>query len=327
VRVAAIALSCAVLACSSSPWRAPLHREHPLVGKIWNGTALVDEQTLDAAVRSAHFVLLGETHDNPDHHALEARLVRAAAQNRKPAIVFEMLDVGEQPAIDAAPRTSDAIANAVNWSQSGWPDFSSYRPVFDAALSAGLPVVAGNFTKAQMHTIVMGGPAKLPPDLAALLQRPGAPPVDEAERAEMQAEHCGLLPDKLLDPMVLAQHARDAQLATRMAGQDAGSILIAGSGHVRTDRGAPVYLGMLAPGRLVVSVAFVEVSPTFQTPQEYAASFDVSRLPFEFVVFTPAAQREDPCKQLEQRMKSGPGHHQRVTNRVPVAVGTGSQFR
>src|SRR5438094_4333458 len=156
---------CTVLACASSPWGAPLHREHPLVGKIWNGTAFLDEQALDAAVQSAHFVLLGETHDNPDHHALQARLVRVASQGRKPAIVFEMLDVGQQQALDAAPRTSEALAEAVNWSRSGWPDFSLYRPIFDAALAAGLPIVAGNFTKAQMNTIVKEGPRSSPPRL------------------------------------------------------------------------------------------------------------------------------------------------------------------
>src|SRR4051812_43244313 len=170
-----IAALCTLLACASTPSRAPLYPEHPLIGKIWNGTAFVDEEVLDAAVRSAEFALLGETHDNPDHHALQARLVRAAAQGRKPGIVFEMLDVGQQAAIDAAPRTPDAIGEAANWSHSGWPDFSMYRPIFDVALAAGLPIVAGNFTKAQMSAIVMGGAAKVPPAIAALLQRRGEP--------------------------------------------------------------------------------------------------------------------------------------------------------
>lgn len=299
---------CALLACASSPWRAPLHREHPLVGRIWNGTAFVDQQALDAAVQAAHFALLGETHDNPDHHALQARLVRVAAQGRKPAIVFEMLDVSQQAALDAAPRSSDALAQAVDWSHSGWPDFSFYRPIFDAALAAGLPIVAGNFTRAQMSAIVTGGPAKLPPEIAALLQREGepSPEVLEAERAEMRAEHCGYLPETLLGPMALAQRARDAQLASRMAASESGSILIAGSGHVRTDRGVPVHLAVLASGRPHVSVAFVEVLPARQAPEEYAEAFSASRLPFDFVVFTPAAQREDPCKALEKRMKKRP---------------------
>ncbi len=299
---------CSSLACASSPWRAPLHRDHPLVGRIWNGTGFVDQQALDEAVRSAHFVLLGETHDNPDHHALEARLVRVAAQDRTPAIVFEMLDVGQQGAVDAAPRTPDGIADAVDWSRSGWPDFSMYRPVFEAALAARLPIVAGNFTRPQMHAIVMGGESKLPAAVAALLERRGEPSeeVAEAERAEMRAEHCGQLPESMLDAMALAQHARDAQLATRMAQREQGSILIAGSGHVRTDRAVPVYLAMLAPAARRVSVAMIEVQPGMLAPEEYGAVFAAARLPFDFAVFTPAAEREDPCKALEQRMKKHP---------------------
>lgn len=296
---------CTVLACASTPPRAPLYREHALAGRIWNGTAFVGEEALDAAVRSSDFVLLGETHDNPDHHALQARLVRVAAQGRKPAIVFEMLDVGQQAAVDAAPRTPDAIAEAVSWSHSGWPDFSFYRPVFDAALEAGLPIVAGNFTRAQMSAIVMEGAAKVPQDVSALLQRRGEPAAEvaEAERAEMRAEHCGQLPEKLIGPMVLAQHARDAQLALRTAPGEQGGVLVAGSGHLRTDRGVPVYLGLLAPGRRMVSVAFLEVSPGMQSPQQYASAFRAPQIPFDFAVFTPAARREDPCKALERRMK------------------------
>src|SRR5690242_12305298 len=127
MRVAA--LFTVLAACASSPWHAPLHRDHPLVGRIWDGAAFADEQTLDAAARSAHFLLLGETHDNPDHHALQARLLRVAAAGRTPAVVFEMLDVGQQAAIDAAPRTPEGIAEAANWSRSGWPPFSMYRPI------------------------------------------------------------------------------------------------------------------------------------------------------------------------------------------------------
>jgi len=119
----------------------------------------------------------------------------------------------------------------------------------------------------------------------------------------MRKSHCGHLPDHLLGPLVLAQHARDAQLAMRMASSSAGSILIAGSGHARTDRGAPVYLSLLAPNRRIVSVAFVEVSPSRQSPEQYAAAFSASRLPFDFAVFTPAAEREDPCKAFEKRLK------------------------
>src|SRR3954468_24833367 len=97
---------CAVVACASSPWRAPVHRDHPLTGRIWNGAAFSDEQALVDAVRSATFVLLGETLDNPAHPGPQARLEGVPARGRKPAVVFEMLDVGQQATLDAAPRSS-----------------------------------------------------------------------------------------------------------------------------------------------------------------------------------------------------------------------------
>ena len=39
------------------------------------------------------FVLLGEKHDNPDHHRLQAWMIDAlVARGRRPAIAMEMLD-------------------------------------------------------------------------------------------------------------------------------------------------------------------------------------------------------------------------------------------
>src|SRR5512134_514132 len=64
----------------SSGWVSPRFRSHPLAGKIWSPPtgAFVDRATLDAAVAGAHHLLLGETHDNADHHLIQARLVAVA---------------------------------------------------------------------------------------------------------------------------------------------------------------------------------------------------------------------------------------------------------
>lgn len=310
MRTAALLL---VVACAPvrSAWQSPLRRDHPLVGKIWEGARFVEEPEALARAGAAHFLLLGETHDNPDHHALQARFVRAHQDT--PAIVFEMLDVSQQAAVDGAPRTADGIAHAVDWARSGWPEFAMYRPVFTAALEKGLPVVAGNLTRKQMSVIVRE--QQLPPQIDALLGREGAPSRDEesAVREEMREEHCGQLPESMVAPMALAQRARDAQLALRMAGSQAGAILIAGSGHVRSDRAVPAHLAALAPGLSVVSVAFLEVAAGKDMPQSYAAAFAGGKLPFDYVVFTPGAQREDPCKGFEKKLK-------RSRDREPTVV-------
>ena len=48
--------------------------DHPLSGKVWSRAEgdFVSGDAVGTAVRDARYVLLGEIHDNPDHHALQA---------------------------------------------------------------------------------------------------------------------------------------------------------------------------------------------------------------------------------------------------------------
>src|SRR5512138_2696880 len=180
-------------------WESTLYLDHPLVGRIWDvrGARWIDEASLGAALARADFVLLGETHDNADHHLLEARTVRAlAAAGRRPAVAFEMLDTEQQAQVDralaAAPRDADGVAKAVGWARSGWRSFALYRPVFEAALDAGLPLVATNLTRERAHAVVARGTSALSPRVAEILERAG--PLSEAAartlREEMAESHC-----------------------------------------------------------------------------------------------------------------------------------------
>jgi uncharacterized iron-regulated protein len=286
-------------------WVSTDDREHPLVGKIWDPRAdrFVDEAALAAALQAADFVVLGETHDNPDHHLLQARFLRAImASGRRPALAFEMLSLDKQPAVDAslarAPKDPDALAEAVAWKTSGWPDFELYRPIFAAGLEAGLPIVAAFPPREHVKQIVAKGRDALDDDVRERLAREEPIPdamLDEL-REEMGASHCGALPASIVDALVLAQRARDARMAQRIvaAGEGRGAVLITGSGHARTDMGVPPLVAKDAPGKSVVSVAFVEVDPAVR---EAAGQHHGEKrsLAFDFVVFTPGAEREDPC--------------------------------
>lgn len=295
-------------------WRSRLHLDHPLAGRIWDVKAgrFIQEAELHRALREARFVVLGERHDQPDHHGLQARLVRALGRSgRKPALAFEMLDVEQQPAVDAslqrAPEDADALALAVDWARSGWPDWSLYRPVFAAGLEAGMPVVAANLPRAQVREVVKRGPEALPASLRARLEldTPLPEDVDRDMREEQDQAHCGHLPAELLGPMVQAQRARDAHLADRLLGADRGDggVLITGNGHARTDRGVPAHLARRAPERKTVSVGLLEVDPEAREPKDYAASYSASALPFDYVWFTPAVPQEDPCAALRERKR------------------------
>jgi uncharacterized iron-regulated protein len=201
------------------PWVSTENVRHPLVGKIWSPREgrFVDEATVAAAVRSADWVFLGEVHDNPDHHLLQARLVRAViAGGKRPALAFEMLDVDRQKAVDAslaaAPKDPDALGKAVGWDQSGWPEFRFYRPIFAAGLEAGLPIVAANLSRAQLKEVRKKGREALDEGVRVRLARDEPLPdrTLKSLRAEMAESHCGSLPEAMVDPLVLAQRARDA---------------------------------------------------------------------------------------------------------------------
>lgn len=308
-------------ACASSrPARAPspdpvppftttIDRDAPLVGRIWDvqKEAFVAPPSLLARLAAARYVLLGEQHDNPDHHRLQAWIVRSLArEGRRPSLAFEMIESVEQPDLDeylAMPGASaDGVGTVVSWSRSGWPPFEQYEPIVEAALEAGLPVVAANLPRAQVRLIVRDGAHGIPASLAAGLDldRPLAAPLEASLEQELRASHCGALPTGMIRPMALAQRARDASMATWMTFYDRGdgAVLIAGSGHARSDRGVPLELRRKDPKATIATVAFAEVDRDARDPRGYAKRWNADRLPFDFVWFTPRASDADPCASM-----------------------------
>src|SRR6185295_6220326 len=97
--------SAAIASTTTEPaWLSALDRDHALVGRVWDvkANAFVGPGLLLPRLAAPSFVLLGERHDNPDHHRLQGRVVAAMVQaGRRPALVLEMLELAQQPAIDA----------------------------------------------------------------------------------------------------------------------------------------------------------------------------------------------------------------------------------
>jgi uncharacterized iron-regulated protein len=295
-------------------WQAPIGRDHPLVGRIWDVTAgaFIDSAALVDRLSRRRFVLLGEQHDNPDHHRLQARLLRAMiAAGRRPAVGFEMFSSDDAPAIarhlDAHPTDAAGLAEAVDWQRSGWPDWAMYRPIAETALAAGLPVVATNLSQGTVRELGQGGGSAPEAALVARLglDRPLAADLRAAMAQEIRDAHCGYAPEPRVEAMITVQRARDAQMAESLitAGQRDGAVLIAGAGHTRRDYGVPVYLADKVPDASVVSLAFLEVSQDKLDPPAYAARFRRQTLPFDYVWFTPRVDDQDPCTTFREQLK------------------------
>jgi uncharacterized iron-regulated protein len=285
-----------------SDWLTTLDREHPLVGKVWDVKegAFVAASLVVPRFAAAKVVLLGERHDNPDHHRLQGVVISELVKaGRKPTVVLEMLEVEQQSLVDAYVATPEAtpggFGGAVGWEKTSWPPFREYQPVFEAAFAGKLPIAAGNLSQVDAKALVKQGLSALPPARASSLRLDAAfpEPLEKSLLEELRASHCGHLPEAYLAPMALAQHARDAQMARVLTGAGAkdGAVLIAGAGHARLDRGVPYYLKLEAPETSVVSLAFVEAEPGRTEPAAYVAAHG----PFDYLWFTPRATDEDPC--------------------------------
>jgi uncharacterized iron-regulated protein len=123
-------------------------------------------------------------------------------------------------------------------------------------------------------------------------------------RHEMSEAHCGLLPESMLDSMVLVQRARDASLAERLhEGGGRGALLIAGAGHVRRDQGVPAQLTH-AYGASSLAIGLLQVNTEDTSPELYAAAFEARVLPFDFVWFTPRANDVDHCAELRAHSRA-----------------------
>lgn len=298
---------------STIEWESPVAQDHPLVGKIWDVKAggFIDARTLGARLAASRFVLLGERHDNPDHHVLQAQLVRALiAAGRRPAVGFEMLSTDDAPAIArylaGSPKNAAGLGDAVNWKRTG-PEWRFYQPIAQAALDAGLPIAATNLSRAATDALRKNGLAGLGPTIVTQLKLDAGPsPATRAAMAkEIRESHCGHAPEGALDRMVDIQWARDARMAEALArtgGRD-GAVLIAGAGHGRRDRGVPAHLARHAPGTSVASVALLEVEAAATAPAEYAARWDRGSLPFDYVWFTPRIDDVDPCEKFKKSLE------------------------
>jgi len=278
---------------------------------VENGT-WVDLDTLVRRLGTTKYVLLGEKHDNADHHRLQAWLVTSlTSSKRRPAVAFEMLELDDQPVIDRqlerAPADTSGLAMAVRWDEKGWPDWQLYEPIFEAALTKGLKILATNLSRATTRELVTKGNSVLSPDLVHEygLDEPLGTEMQQRLMEELRSSHCGHASPKTIEKMILVQRARDAQMARQLAKVkgDGGAVLITGAFHVRKDQGVPPYLAKTSEKGGAVSLAFVEVRDDATDPGEYAAFFGADRLPFDYVWFTPRVDDDDPCEKFAKQLK------------------------
>lgn len=240
-------------------------------------------EELTASLTGADIVILGEVHDNAEHHLNQARLIRDLSPG---AVAFEMLSPEQAALINGRSDRRDGLRDALNWDSSGWPEWALYQPVFEAL--GDTPAYGMALPRESMNAAVKEGAAQVfGADAAKFgLTKPLASGQQAAREALQQASHCNMLPPSLLPGMVEAQRVRDAAFArtTLQALRETTGpvVVITGTGHARTDWGMPQALRHADPEARIVSLGQLEEAPE-ETP------------PYDVWLTTEAAPRDDPC--------------------------------
>ncbi|HEK1685751.1 TPA: ChaN family lipoprotein [Pseudomonas putida] len=247
-------------------------------GRVLTPEALVD--TLQDVPR----VLVGEKHDNPDHHALERWLLQALQTRRaQGSVLLEMLQPAQQSLVEALksqPRLPPDLAVALDWQQ-GW-DWQLYEPVVREALQGPGVLLAADLSPEAMREAY-----RRQPPLSGT--RSNAPTVKAALLEQVREGHCGLLPESQLPAMLVVQQQRDRHMAERLLAAPQPALLVAGAYHVRNDLGVPLHLADLqAKGETRVLLLA-------EAGQKVEAGMA------DYVWYTAALPEQDYCAQLRGR--------------------------
>lgn len=262
-----------------------------------------DLAAIAAAAVGADIVIVGEVHDNPEHHRRQARLIDRL---RPAAVAFEMLTAEQATIANRASARDTSLAEKLVWEDSGWPPWPLYQPVFAATGNAVLYGMAVP-TDAVNRAVSEGAAAVFGVDAARFGLAQPLPESEQRARERLQQEaHCNMLPESLLPGMVEAQRLRDAAFARIALAAVAQSgkpvVVITGTGHARGDWGMPAALRAAAPQLKVITIGqFEEAAP--------------AEGHFDHVLVSAAAPREDPCNTLRNKNRE---------RALPADVGAGA---
>ncbi|MEE9313463.1 MAG: ChaN family lipoprotein [Rhizobiaceae bacterium] len=289
-----------------SKWQSKHFTGHSLLHAIYSADGnKVEVDELKLAMYAADHLLLGEIHNNPDHHILQANFITEFVRQKttKPVVVFEMIPTRLQTVLDEAKNTPlKELALKLEWEKRGWFSWEIYQPIFKAALAEKLQLKAGNLDRKLTRQISRQGISSLskPQQLRLSLSNELNSQMKTSLLNELKDSHCGMLPASALGPMSLVQRARDGAMADAINRSGAsGSILIAGNGHVRKDRGVP----RLLEGLKTLVIGLIEVDGNSTKITDYPIHNQQNAALYDFVVFTPKFDTTDQCAAMKKMFK------------------------
>jgi uncharacterized iron-regulated protein len=192
-RVIGILLPFTLMAQTVLPAARPLTPEAHYRAYDAQGRAVKLEEIV-AALDGADVLFVGETHNDPFAHLLEAELLRRAAERfargasgaaRPVALSLEMFERDVQLILDEYLAGLIAERHFL-LSSRPWPNYQTdYRPLVEYAKGRGLPVIAANAPARYVSRVTANGPKSL--EALSETARAWLPPLPFAPASEAYA--------------------------------------------------------------------------------------------------------------------------------------------
>ena len=250
--------------------------------------AVVDSGKLIDSMAGRRAVLLGEVHDQAEHHRWQLHtLVALHARQPSMAIGLEMLPRNAQPVLDdwvGGSITTAQLLDQTHWSEVWGFDPAMYLPVFHFARQNRVPMIALNVDRGLISRVTRDGWQEVPVDAREGVTKP-APASDgyrdalaevyaikarmesggghaSGETSDEERRAIDADPDfqKFVEAQTTWDRAMAEAIAARLTGDDAAVrivVALVGRGHAEFGHGIPHQLadigvaetGVLLPAR------------------------------------------------------------------------------
>lgn len=227
-------------------------------------TVAIALPTLLKNLAATRVVLLGERHDDADHHRWQLQVIAALhAQQPNLVIGMEMLPRRAQPVLDqwvAGQLTESDLLTRTEWARVWGFDASMYLPILHFARLNRIPLAAVNVDRAIVSEVGAKGLAAVPEEQREGVGAPAAARRAYRDRLEQVFREHGSSSDgaAAFDRFVQAQLFWDRGFAEGLAAAakrpgDPLVVGIMGSGHLAHGDGVPHQLADLGfPGSAVL---------------------------------------------------------------------------
>lgn len=246
-----------------SPARADTHAAACVPAGVWiepgGGAAALARDAVIARAAARDIVVLGETHDNPEHHLWQYQTIAALhARGGSVVLGFEMFPRRVQSVLDAwvaGELSAAAFLEAVEWGRVWGFDAALYMPLFDFARINRLPMVALNVERELIARVREDGWDAVPEAMREGVSDPAPPSPayrveleqvygEHLERSDKEPDAAGL--KRFIDAQLTWDRAMAEALATAAATPGKPLVIgVIGRGHVESGYGVPHQLAAL----------------------------------------------------------------------------------